>query len=218
MFCSRPADWHVPSSSSSLLQMGNVPLVNENDAVTGGAKGCFGNNDSLAAQLAILLEADMVVYLSDVPALYTADPETDPAAEPIPEIRQWTDLATKCPSLVKSAVTHLSPRETVGHGVPLIWLTTSSSKSSGSFGRGGMLSKAAACWAASQAVGPREGGALVVARRPTRKSIGLGLLSGVHCRNPPCHRARPGAQAGHHRRHGQRRWHCFSPLEARRRV
>jgi glutamate 5-kinase len=75
-----------------LLQWGVVPVVNENDT-TATDEISFGDNDFLAAQVAILLEARLLVLLSDVDALYTADPARDPAAEPIAEVDDFSELA-----------------------------------------------------------------------------------------------------------------------------
>lgn len=67
----------------TLLSYGIVPVVNENDTVvTDEIK--FGDNDNLAALVAILIEAGRLVILSDVDGLYTADPGSDRAAEMLP--------------------------------------------------------------------------------------------------------------------------------------
>lgn len=62
-----------------------VPIINENDAVaTEEIK--LGDNDTLSALVANLVEADLLVMLTDQPGLFTADPRTDPNAQLIPEI------------------------------------------------------------------------------------------------------------------------------------
>jgi glutamate 5-kinase len=62
-----------------LLQHGIVPVVNENDAVaTDEIK--VGENDSLSAMVANLIEADLLILLTDIDGLYTADPSADPNA------------------------------------------------------------------------------------------------------------------------------------------
>ena len=62
-----------------LFEMGIIPVINENDTVsTFGIR--FGNNDVLAAYVAELAEADLVIILSDINGLYTADPRQDPEA------------------------------------------------------------------------------------------------------------------------------------------
>ncbi len=68
-----------------LIEWGVVPVVNENDT-TATDEITFGDNDFLAAQVAILLDARLLVLLTDVDGLYTADPAHDPAAELIAEV------------------------------------------------------------------------------------------------------------------------------------
>ena len=63
----------------TLLKLGVVPVINENDTVA-TEEIRFGDNDRLAARVAAMLKADALVLLSDVDGLYTADPRTDPAA------------------------------------------------------------------------------------------------------------------------------------------
>ena len=66
-----------------LLALGAVPIVNENDTVA-TAEIRYGDNDRLAARVAQMASADCLVLLSDVDALYTADPTRHPDARPIP--------------------------------------------------------------------------------------------------------------------------------------
>ena len=66
-----------------LLTLGVVPIVNENDTVA-TAEIRYGDNDRLAARVAQMASADCLVLLSDVDALYTADPTRNPDARPIP--------------------------------------------------------------------------------------------------------------------------------------
>jgi glutamate 5-kinase len=75
-----------------LIEWGVVPVVNENDT-TATDEISFGDNDFLAAQVAILLDARLLVLLSDVDGLYTADPQLDSDAEPIAEVEDFTALA-----------------------------------------------------------------------------------------------------------------------------
>ena len=74
-----------------LLDVGAVPIVNENDTVATDEIR-FGDNDRLAALVAALVHADLLVLLSDVDALYTGDP-TRPGARRIAEVRGEEDLA-----------------------------------------------------------------------------------------------------------------------------
>ncbi|GAA0870675.1 glutamate 5-kinase [Brevundimonas basaltis] len=73
----------------ALLDMGAVPIVNENDTiVTDQIK--YGDNDRLAARVAQMISADLLILLSDVDGLYTADPRSNPDAEHIPYIETLT--------------------------------------------------------------------------------------------------------------------------------
>lgn len=74
-----------------LLELGVVPIVNENDTVA-THEIRFGDNDRLAALVAHLVHADALILLSDVDALYTARPST-PGARRITDVRADTDLA-----------------------------------------------------------------------------------------------------------------------------
>jgi glutamate 5-kinase len=68
-----------------LVEWGVVPVVNENDT-TATDEISFGDNDFLAAQVAILLEARLLVLLSDVDGLHRSDPRADPEAELVAEV------------------------------------------------------------------------------------------------------------------------------------
>lgn len=67
----------------TLLDLGALPLVNENDTVA-TSEIRYGDNDRLAAHTAQLVESDVLVILSDVDGLYTADPRKDASARRIP--------------------------------------------------------------------------------------------------------------------------------------
>ena len=74
------------STLRTLLKLGVIPIINENDTVvTDEIK--FGDNDTLGALVANLIEADVLVILTDQDGLYTADPRKDPAATLISEAR-----------------------------------------------------------------------------------------------------------------------------------
>ena len=73
----------------ALLAMGVVPVVNENDAVSVDELK-IGDNDNLSAIVASLVDADLLVILSDVDGLYTANPQTDKTATRIPEVAEIT--------------------------------------------------------------------------------------------------------------------------------
>jgi glutamate 5-kinase len=73
----------------SLLELGALPVINENDTVA-TAEIRYGDNDRLAARVAQMTAADCLVLLSDVDGLYSADPNKDPNARFIHEVRQIT--------------------------------------------------------------------------------------------------------------------------------
>jgi glutamate 5-kinase len=73
----------------TLLALGAVPVINENDTVA-TAEIRFGDNDRLAARVVGMVEADCLVLLSDVDGLYTANPQRDVSAQHIPEVRTIT--------------------------------------------------------------------------------------------------------------------------------
>ena len=75
----------------TLLGWGLVPVVNENDT-TATQEISFGDNDFLAAQVAILVGAELLVVLTDTEGLFTADPRTTPTAELVPEVHDFEDL------------------------------------------------------------------------------------------------------------------------------
>ena len=72
-----------------LLQLRVVPIINENDTVA-TEEISVGDNDTMAALVAKYIQADLLVLLSDIDGLYTADPHTHPEAELIPEVRAVT--------------------------------------------------------------------------------------------------------------------------------
>jgi len=75
-----------------LLDWGVVPVINENDT-TATDEITFGDNDFLAAQVAILVEADELVLLTGVDGVMTADPGSDPSATVIAEVSDFEALA-----------------------------------------------------------------------------------------------------------------------------
>jgi glutamate 5-kinase len=74
----------------SLLRLGVVPVINENDVV-GVEEIRIGDNDNLSALVANLVEADLLVMLTDLAGLFTADPRLDPDAELIREVTSIDD-------------------------------------------------------------------------------------------------------------------------------
>jgi glutamate 5-kinase len=75
-----------------LIEWGVVPVVNENDT-TATDEITFGDNDFLAAQVAILLDARLLVLLSDVDGLHSGDPRVDPDAELVSTVEDFAELA-----------------------------------------------------------------------------------------------------------------------------
>ena len=84
---------NVQNTLTRLLELGALPIINENDAVSTdeiGVVSTIGENDTLSAIVAQLVEAELLVLLSDIEGLYTADPRKDPAARLIPTVEAVT--------------------------------------------------------------------------------------------------------------------------------
>ncbi|HUN50239.1 MAG TPA: glutamate 5-kinase, partial [Candidatus Sulfotelmatobacter sp.] len=77
------------STLATLLRLGAVPVINENDTVA-TSEIRFGDNDRLAARVAAMVSADCLVLFSDIDGLYTADPGSDPKAAFIAEVGEIT--------------------------------------------------------------------------------------------------------------------------------
>ncbi|PHP68436.1 glutamate 5-kinase [Zhengella mangrovi] len=73
----------------TLLKLGAVPVVNENDTVA-TTEIRYGDNDRLAARVATMMTSDLLVLLSDIDGLYTAPPATNPDAQHIPVVERIT--------------------------------------------------------------------------------------------------------------------------------
>ena len=74
----------------TLLEWGVIPVINENDTVA-VEELKFGDNDTLSAMVASLVDADVTLILSDIDGLYDDNPRTNPDARIIPEVREITD-------------------------------------------------------------------------------------------------------------------------------
>lgn len=72
-----------------LLELGVLPVINENDTISTDEIQ-IGDNDTLAAEVAVSAGAELLVILSDIDGLYTADPHTDKTAERIPRVAALT--------------------------------------------------------------------------------------------------------------------------------
>ena len=82
--------YNAHNTFSELFHMGVIPIVNENDTVATHEIE-FGDNDSLSAIVAALIEADLLILLSDIDGLYTDDPRKNPDAEFIEVVEQLSD-------------------------------------------------------------------------------------------------------------------------------
>ena len=84
---------NVRNTISRLLELKALPVINENDAVATdeiGVENTIGENDTLSAIVAKLIHADLLVLLSDIDGLYTADPRVDSTAALIPVVEEIT--------------------------------------------------------------------------------------------------------------------------------
>jgi glutamate 5-kinase len=90
--CQRIGYLNARNTLLALLELGVVGIVNENDVVAVDElhEGRFGDNDNLSAMVANLVEADLLLILSDIPGLYTGDPHHDPAAKLIRMVENIT--------------------------------------------------------------------------------------------------------------------------------
>lgn len=81
---------NVKNTFEKMLAMGVIPIVNENDSVS-TYEMQFGDNDTLSAIVAGLVEADVLILLSDIDGLYSDDPNNNPDAHFIAEVTEITD-------------------------------------------------------------------------------------------------------------------------------
>ena len=88
----------------TLLGLGAIPIINENDSVA-TAEIRYGDNDRLSARVATMIEADLLVLLSDIDGLYTAPPAKDPSAEHLPIVERITPAIE---AMAGGAASHLS--------------------------------------------------------------------------------------------------------------
>ena len=80
---------HFQDTLFRLLELGALPVINENDTVA-TEEIVIGDNDTLGAIVATCAEAQLLVLLTDIDGLYTADPHRDPAAQRIPLVEALT--------------------------------------------------------------------------------------------------------------------------------
>mgnify|MGYP005855770925 CR=1 FL=1 len=80
---------NAQNTLETLLRYGAIPIINENDSIAVD-EIAYGDNDTLSAITASLVDADLLVLLSDIEGLYTADPRRDPNARLIPVVEEVT--------------------------------------------------------------------------------------------------------------------------------
>ena len=88
----------------TLLSLGAVPIINENDSVA-TAEIRYGDNDRLSARVATMIESDLLVLLSDIDGLYTAPPARDPDAQHLPFV---PSISPEIEAMAGGAASHLS--------------------------------------------------------------------------------------------------------------
>ena len=122
----REAYLHARDTLQRLLELGIIAVINENDTVAVDEIR-FGDNDTLAAQVAILTAADLVILLSDIEGLYSTDPRVDEDAELIRHIAGFTEeivAAAGCEGSSKGSggmVTKLeAARQLMAAGIPMV--------------------------------------------------------------------------------------------------
>ncbi len=86
---------NLSNTFSALLEMGVIPIVNENDSVSSaeievGNHKVLGDNDTLSAIVARLCKADLLILVSDIDGLYNKDPRKNPDARLLHEVHQLT--------------------------------------------------------------------------------------------------------------------------------
>ena len=90
-FVDRTQYLHARDTLERLLELGCVPVVNENDAIANDEIR-FGDNDHIAALLSHLLKADLLILLTDIEGLYTSDPRSDSSARLITDVYEGDPL------------------------------------------------------------------------------------------------------------------------------
>jgi glutamate 5-kinase len=82
---------NMSNAFNMVLQLGAIPIINENDTVAvDELKYKFGDNDSLSALVASVVDADLLILLSDIDGLYTADPRHHPEAKLLDQVKEIT--------------------------------------------------------------------------------------------------------------------------------
>lgn len=99
----RQAYLHARDTLERLISLRVVPIVNENDTVAVDEIR-FGDNDTLAALVATMIRADLVIFLTDIDGLYSADPRQDSEAELLEHIEELTEQVVAAAGGAGSAV------------------------------------------------------------------------------------------------------------------
>ncbi|MGR0121116.1 glutamate 5-kinase [Bacillus halotolerans] len=86
---------NVRNTMNVLLERGIIPIINENDTVTVNRLK-FGDNDTLAAKVAGLIDADLLVILSDIDGLYDGNPRNNPKAKRVQRVSEITPEIEAC--------------------------------------------------------------------------------------------------------------------------
>ncbi len=114
------------NTMGTLLAWGVLPIINENDTVA-VSEIKFGDNDSLSARIALLMEADLLINLTDIDGLYDKDPRRNPDARRIPELvsigRHIEELAGGVPGALGTGgmLTKIkAARKMIASGIPMI--------------------------------------------------------------------------------------------------
>ena len=116
---------NVQNTLNRLIELGAIPIVNENDTVA-TAEIAVGDNDTLSAIVATNIHANLLVILSDIDGLYSTDPRINPAAVLIREVTNITpDIVAKAGGSGTNQGTGGMATKLSGHGLPriteLIW-------------------------------------------------------------------------------------------------
>jgi len=83
---------NLRNAIETLLDLGVVPILNENDSISTAEIGtAFGDNDRLSALVASKIDADLLIMLTDIDALYDQNPQAHPDAKPIPVVFEITE-------------------------------------------------------------------------------------------------------------------------------
>lgn len=87
---------HFTNTMERLLELGAIPILNENDTVATDEIIMIGENDSLSAIVAVAIKADLLILLSDIDGLYDSDPHVNKDAKLISEVTEMTDEILAC--------------------------------------------------------------------------------------------------------------------------